>query len=95
MNICHIHVKNIIQYQGIKKGMDCGGCQHFLKLKNDRYGGGICLSYDARTKTDHGHKCKYFKAIPYNRKREAKREMIEIQSYYRQSLDSHFLLLHK
>lgn len=48
--------------------MDCGGCQNFQKWKNDKYGGGICQLHDSRTKTDYGHKCKDFKAIPYDRK---------------------------
>jgi hypothetical protein len=48
--------------------MDCGGCKHFQKWKNDKYGGGVCLLYDIRTKTDNGQECKYFNAIPYNRK---------------------------
>ncbi len=49
---------------------DCGGCQHFQKWKNDKYGGGICFLKDARTKTDHGHKCKTWKSIPYVRERK-------------------------
>jgi hypothetical protein len=53
-------------------GMDCGGCQHFLKWKNDRYGGGLCELKDARTKTDYGHRCKTWKAIPYHKNRRLK-----------------------
>jgi len=51
------------------RNMDCGGCQNFLKWKNDKYGGGLCEIKDARTKSDYGHKCKLWKGIPYNRKK--------------------------
>lgn len=47
----------------------CGGCQFFIKWKFDRIGGGLCDAKDARTKTDHGHKCKWWRPIYYNRKR--------------------------
>lgn len=47
----------------------CGGCQYFIKWKKDKFGGGLCDLLDARTKSDHGHGCKNWKAIPYKRVR--------------------------
>ncbi|WP_274644106.1 hypothetical protein [Pseudomonas serbica] len=54
---------------------DCGGCVSFLKIKGT-FSGGICTFLDARTRSDHGHKCKDFKAPKHDRlqtKREAKK----------------------
>lgn len=53
--------------------MDCGGCQYFKKWKADKWGEGICKKQDARTYTDYGVNCPYWKAIPYNRIKEKKR----------------------
>jgi hypothetical protein len=47
--------------------MDCGSCQYFQKWKNDKYNSGVCIFYDARTNTDDGHNCKFYKAISYDR----------------------------
>lgn len=48
----------------------CGSCQNFLKFKNDQLSGGLCLSYDARTDTDRGHKCPLWKAIPFHSRKK-------------------------
>lgn len=48
---------------------DCGSCQYFLKLKNDRFSGGLCDYLDRRTDTDRGRGCKFWKGIPYDRKK--------------------------
>ncbi len=58
--------------------MSCGGCQNYLKWKNDLYGGGLCQLYDLRTSSDCGHKCKGFKRIPYNRNKEKHLTLTEI-----------------
>lgn len=65
---------------------DCGSCQHFVKWKNDRLGGGLCEENDSRTKSDHGHNCKEWKGIKYARKPGAERARInkEINSYIEQ-----------
>lgn len=42
---------------------DCGKCRNFIKWKKDRFGGGLCEFFDARTKSDHGHKCPSFQYI--------------------------------
>jgi hypothetical protein len=48
---------------------NCGGCQSFLKIKNSRFRfSAICLSSDYNTGSDRGHDCKFWKAIPYERK---------------------------
>jgi hypothetical protein len=46
---------------------DCGSCKFFIKWKNDKLGGGLCEAKDQRTKSDCGHQCKEWKAIPYKR----------------------------
>lgn len=46
---------------------DCGGCIHFIKWKFDRFGGGLCEIKDARTKTDHGRRCKEHTPPKYDR----------------------------
>jgi hypothetical protein len=54
---------------------DCGGCVSFLKIKGT-FSGGICTFLDARTGSDHGHKCKDSKAPKHDRlqaKRDAKK----------------------
>ena len=48
---------------------DCGSCQFFVKL-NSVFSGGLCEKLDARTKSDYGHKCKHWKAIPYDMKKK-------------------------
>jgi hypothetical protein len=55
---------------------NCGTCQFFFKWKKD--GRGLCDKLDASSKSDHGHQCKHWKAIPYDMKkkyRENKDEM--------------------
>jgi hypothetical protein len=50
---------------------DCGGCQHFLKIKKGNWGNsGLCLSFDCRADEDGGHRCERFKAKKYERERE-------------------------
>lgn len=44
---------------------NCGACKFFIKLKNDRFGGGLCSFKDARTKTDAGHWCSSFKRVKF------------------------------
>ena len=46
---------------------NCGSCAYFLKWKNDKFGGGLCDFFDARTKSDCGHKCDQWKGIKYNK----------------------------
>lgn len=50
----------------MKKSRKCGGCQWFMKRKNDQHSGGICDFWDYRTNTD--SKCDEWKGIPYDRK---------------------------
>lgn len=50
----------------------CGSCKHFVKWKADHYGGGLCEDLDARTHTDHGKGCVYWKSKKYDRN-EAKK----------------------
>lgn len=45
----------------------CGACKYFQKWKKDKFGGGLCELKDARTKTDHGHKCEEFKRVKFHR----------------------------
>jgi len=59
------------------KTKNCGNCVSFGKWKNDKFGGGICEELDARTKSDHGHKCRLWKAMKYER--PAKIRINEIQ----------------
>lgn len=47
---------------------DCGSCQNFTRWKNDQVSTGLCEKFDFRTNTDAGHKCREWKAIPYERK---------------------------
>lgn len=49
------------------KTKNCGSCNGFLKWKNDKFGGGLCETLDARTKSDHGHNCELWKAKKYER----------------------------
>ena len=37
----------------------CDGCQFWLKLKNDKHGGGLCLKQDGRSSSS--DKCWLFK----------------------------------
>lgn len=50
------------------KNKSCGNCHWFFKWKNDRDGGGLCESKDARTKPDWGKKCLSWRGIKYKRK---------------------------
>jgi hypothetical protein len=58
----------------------CGSCTFFIKLKNDKYGGGLCEFLDGRTKTSFKG-CKYWNNIPYDRIKE-KRKFEKIKQYY-------------
>ena len=49
------------------KTKNCGNCCGFHKWRNDKFGGGLCETLDARTKSDHGHKCPHWKALKYQR----------------------------
>jgi len=57
----------------------CGGCQNWLKWKNDPLGGGICLAKDGRTSSDSGSQCPLWKAIPYNRNKQKADNMRELE----------------
>lgn len=46
---------------------DCGSCKHFVKWKNNKIGGGVCVLLDMRTKTDYGHRCEKYKRIKFHR----------------------------
>ena len=39
----------------------CGACNGFVKLKNDKYSGGLCNYLDHRTNADAGHNCISYK----------------------------------
>ncbi len=54
------------------KTKNCGGCSGFVKWKNDKFGGGICEEFDARTKADGGHNCERWKAKKYERPKRIK-----------------------
>lgn len=51
---------------------DCGGCVGFVKLKNDKFSGGLCTKLDCRTNQDHGSSCPHHSAIPYARDKKIK-----------------------
>lgn len=55
----------------MKKGKikNCGSCQYFLKMKSMKDNSGLCNYEDHRTNTDCGHKCEFWKAKPYLRKK--------------------------
>ena len=50
--------------------MNCGGCQNFIKVKNNEQCKGLCILLDYNTRSDCGNKCIYFKAIPYVRRKK-------------------------
>lgn len=51
----------------------CGGCKHWLKLKNDgNKKSGICERHDGRSSSD--HVCSEWKGIPFKDKLKYKRE---------------------
>jgi hypothetical protein len=54
------------------KTKNCGSCINFFKLRNDKFGGGLCEALDARTKSDHGHNCKDWSAKKYIRPKKIK-----------------------
>lgn len=56
----------------------CGGCQYFVKWKNDMNSSGFCEIKDSRTNTDGGHRCTQHKRMPYNRKIEVSTETYNI-----------------
>lgn len=65
---------------------DCGSCQHFIKLRNSKFRfSAICGLKDYNTASDCGHDCKYWKAIPYDRRR---RQEADMGSYGASSLRS-------
>jgi hypothetical protein len=45
----------------------CGSCSGFVKLKNDKYSGGLCGYLDHRTNTDSGSNCVSYAGKKYNR----------------------------
>lgn len=45
----------------------CGGCKHFLKIKNLAGNSGLCVLFDRRTDTDRGHNCQQFKRVKFHR----------------------------
>jgi hypothetical protein len=47
----------------------CDTCQSFIKWTNDQLGGALCDFFDARTTSSSGRGCKYWKAIPYDRRK--------------------------
>ena len=51
----------------MRKRKECGNCLHFIKWKNDRIGGGLCVEMDMRTKTSYGIGCRKYKGIRYKR----------------------------
>ena len=45
----------------------CGKCQAFVRMKNLEGSSGLCEIHDCRVWSDNGRKCKFFKAIKYER----------------------------
>jgi hypothetical protein len=50
--------------------MNCESCIWFLKLKNDKFGGGLCNLLDGRTTTSAKFRCEHFQGKKYNKKKE-------------------------
>lgn len=44
----------------------CGGCQHFQKWKNYRFGGGLCNLHDCRARSD-SSACQQWKHLKFHR----------------------------
>jgi len=61
------------------KVKSCGGCIYFGKWKNDKYGGGLCDALDARTTSDGGRNCRFWKAIPYKPNTELGKKLITLR----------------
>ncbi len=50
---------------------DCGSCDNFIKVKNDKRGSGMCEFYDnSWTSTSNGKRCPDWTPIRYKRKRK-------------------------
>ena len=47
--------------------------------------GGLCEKLDTRTKSDYGHRCKHWKAIPYKFNKKYKLELDNPKDYYLKS----------
>ena len=57
----------------MKTKRSCGKCQYFVKIKNQLVGNsGLCERIDSRVDSDHGHKCKKFKALKFVREKVKK-----------------------
>ena len=50
-----------------KPKRECGSCRHWVKIKNERFGRGLCTLLDVMSKAQQGKKCKHWKGIKYKR----------------------------
>lgn len=63
----------------IKRNKKCGSCIEFTKWKNDKWGGGLCETLDARTTSGSGGSCKFYKHIKYHKEPYYEKEKYQVK----------------